>query len=462
MLKNRYKDLINQTFYFPRHGFEEKNNELHYMGMRLMDFAEQFHSPLKFSYLPKISTQVQKAKKLFSLAIEKYKYKGSYTYCYCTKSSHFKFVMDEVLKNDVHIETSSACDIDIIKSLYSEGKISKNTWLIHNGFKDAPYLDDIAGLANEGFPNVVCVLDNKQELGQLEEKISQPVYIGLRIAITEDPNFALYTSRLGIRYDDILPFYNEKIKNDPKVKLKMLHFFINTGIKDTSYYWSELARQVEKYCELKTICPELDSLDIGGGLPIYNTLGVEIDYEYMIDQIVYTIKTICDDRNIPVPNIFTEFGSFTVGESGGALYSVVGTKQQNDTELWYMIDSSFINTLPDTWGIGQKFILLALNHWDKPYVRVNLGGITCDGMDYYNSEAQANEVFMPKIKPGEKLYLGFFHTGAYQESIGGYGGLQHCLLPAPKHIVIDDSHKAKLFAREQSNEVMLKILGYNS
>jgi hypothetical protein len=35
------------------------------------------------------------------------------------------------------------------------------------------------------------------------------------------------------------------------------------------------------------------------------------------------------------------------------------------------------------------------------------------------------------------LYNGFFNTGAYQETIGGYGGLHHCLIPQPKHILID-------------------------
>jgi arginine decarboxylase len=49
-----------------------------------------------------------------------------------------------------------------------------------------------------------------------------------------------------------------------------------------------------------------------------------------------------------VPNIFTEFGSFTVGESGGAIYQIL-QKQQNDREKWNMIDSSFITTLPDTY-----------------------------------------------------------------------------------------------------------------
>ena len=71
---------------------------------------------------------------------------------------------------------------------------------------------------------------------------------------------------------------------------------------------------------------------------------------------------------------------------------------------------------------------------------------------------------MPKMKEGEVLHLGFFHTGAYQESLGGYGGIQHCLIPAPKHIVIDKDENGgfsyKMFAEQQNSESMLKILGY--
>jgi arginine decarboxylase len=199
-------------------------------------------------------------------------------------------------------------------------------------------------------------------------------------------------------------------------------------------------------------------------MPIYTSLGVEYDYEYMIDQIVFYIKTICESRNVPAPNIITEFGSFTVGESGGMLYSIIGQKQQNDKELWYMIDSSFITTLPDTWGIGQKFILLAINQWEKEFQRINLGGITCDSQDFYNSDTNTNQVFMPKIKPGEKLYMGFFHTGAYQESLGGYGGIQHCLIPAPRHIIIDKDEQGNftynVFAEQQNADSMMHILGY--
>jgi arginine decarboxylase len=210
----------------------------------------------------------------------------------------------------------------------------------------------------------------------------------------------------------------------------------------------------------------LDSLDIGGGFPIRTSLGFNYDYSYMADEIIQKIKNICDEREVDEPHIFTEFGSYTVGESGAALYSIVDVKKQNDNELWYMIDSSFITTLPDTWGIKQKFILLAINNWDKEYERVNLGGLTCDSEDYYNAESHLNQVYMPIVNEKQKdmQYIGFFHTGAYQESLGGYGGIQHCLIPAPKHVIIDRDEdgeiSTRLFAKEQSFKSMLKTLGY--
>jgi arginine decarboxylase len=116
------------------------------------------------------------------------------------------------------------------------------------------------------------------------------------------------------------------------------------------------------------------------------------------------------------------------------------------------------------WGLNRKYIMLAVNNWHNDYQKVNLGGLTCDSMDYYNSEAHTNEVFLPKFGKGERQYVGFFHTGAYQEAIGGYGGIQHCLIPAPKHVVIDRQADGELtyqlFAPEQNSESMMKLLGY--
>lgn len=468
-MKNKYYDLIDQTFEFPQDEFRTEDDELMFHDIPLMEIIKQYGTPLKITYLPKISSQIQRAKRMFNVAIAKTDYRGSYNYCYCTKSSHFSFVLEEALKNDINLETSSAFDINLIQELFEAGQITKDIFIVCNGFKRQQYIDNIAELYNQGFHNIVPVLDNFSEYEMLCKameniEMDQPMNLGIRIASEEEPKFDFYTSRLGVRYSDIVSFYEEQIKGNPKFKLKMLHFFINTGIRDSAYYWNELAKCVNVYCDLKRICPELDSLNIGGGFPAKNSLASNYDYEYMAEEILAQIKNICTNRETQEPNIFTEFGSFTVAESGATLYSILGQKQQNDRESWYMIDSSFITTLPDTWGINQRFIMLPINHWDREYQRVFLGGLTCDSEDFYNADSHANAIFLPKLQKDEPLYIGFFHTGAYQESLGGYGGIQHCLVPAPKHIIIDKDengeYTTKLFAKEQSHKSMLKILGY--
>jgi arginine decarboxylase len=459
-----YHDLIRQTFDFPTEEFTVNEGELYFNGIPLMDIIKQYGTPIKLTYLPKIAEQIQKAKKMFNVAMAKADYNGKYTYCYCTKSSHFSFVLEEVIKNDAHIETSSAYDMYIIKELYEKGLLTKQHYIICNGYKRPLYTELVSETVNAGFENLIPVLDNKEELEVYKKKIKKPVKIGIRIASEEEPTFDFYTSRLGIRYIDIIDFYLNEIKKDPKFELKMLHFFINTGIKDNIHYWSELAKCLNVYYRLKQVCPTLDTLNIGGGLPIKNSLNFEYNYEYMIEQIVEQIKKFCNQKGVPEPHLFTEFGSFTVGESGANIYKIMGTKPQNDRETWYMVDNSFITTLPDTWGINQRFIMLAINKWDSEYVRVNLGGLTCDSLDYYNSEAHDNQVFLPKHDKEEPLYIGFFNTGAYQESLSGYGGIKHCLIPSPKHVLVDKDEEGnittKLFAKEQSAKSMLKILGY--
>ena len=464
-MKNKYIDLIEQTADFPTEEFKVVDNELYFNDIPLMDIIEQYGTPLRITYLPRIASQIQKARRMFNVAMAKVDYNADYHYCYCTKSSHFSFVMEEALKNGVNVETSSAFDINLIESLYESGAFKKDNFIICNGFKRPQYIENMQRLINDGFENLVAILDNKFELDLLLKGMDKKFKVGIRIASEEEPKFDFYTSRLGIRYNDILPYYYEKIKDNPHTELKMLHFFINTGIKDTAYYWNELSRAVELYCELKKICPQLDSLYIGGGFPIATHLDYNYDYEYMAEEIVALIKNICQQNGVPEPNIFTEFGSFTVGESGAILYSIVNQKQQNDRESWNMIDSSFITTLPDTWAINQRYILLAVNNWDKEYQRVHLGGLTCDSEDFY-SAGHNNAIFLPKIDPcaEQPQYIGLFHTGAYQESLAGFGGIQHCLIPSPKHVVIDvdenGEYYTKLFAKEQSYKSMLKILGY--
>jgi arginine decarboxylase len=467
-MKNTYFDLIDQSFYFPQEGFDLRDDHLTFQGISLKYLIDKYETPFRFIYLPKITDQIKKAKNLFNRAINNNGYKGKYNYCYCTKCNHFHHVISEALKNKIDLETSSAFDIDLILNLYGEGKIDRHRIVVHNGYKTDEYLKKIFDLQDAGFKHSIIILDSTKELERVITLAGskRKVKIGLRMAINEQAQSAYYTSRLGIRHTEMLEFFKTHIKGNKNLEFIMLHFFVDSGIKDTLYYWGEFQKALNLYIDLKKECDTLEAFNLGGGFPIRNHLGFEYNYEYMINEIIKSIKEACVKEDVEEPDIYTEFGRYTVGESGAIIFKVLEQKKQNDTETWYIIDNSLMNTIPDAWSIHEKFILLPINKWGNDYQRVNIGGISCDHSDYYNSEDLNQEVLLPKVEDNdtEPLYLGFFHTGAYQDSISGYGGIKHCLIPSPKHVIIDRDPKGNIidyvYREEQSVSEMFKILGY--
>ncbi len=468
-MKNTYFDLIDQSYTFPQEGFDLKDGYLTFHGVSLKYLVEKYGTPFKLMYLPRIGEQIKKAQNLFRRAIKKHKYKGKYYYAYCTKCCHFSHVVKSAVREGVQLETSSSFDIDLIYKLLDEGEIDKNIIIIHNGYKTEDYLQKIARLNKDGFYNSMLILDSKSELQRVKryaKNLDKPLKIGVRMAIDEEPQTAYYTSRLGIRSDEILDFYKNEIKGNDSISLKMMHFFIDSGIKDNMYYWGEFQKAMKLFVDLKQVCPEMKAIDLGGGFPIRNNLGFDYNYEYIINELVGNIAEACREAKIEEPDIFTEFGKYTVGESGATIFSVLEQKEQNDAEMWYMVDNSLMNTIPDAWSINEKFIMLPINKWHNEYTRVNIGGISCDHSDYYNSEDMNQQLFLPKYseEDQEPLYIGFFHTGAYQDSISGYGGIKHCLIPSPKMIIIDrdetGNYVDRIYRKEQTVDQMLDILGY--
>ncbi|MBS1503066.1 MAG: arginine decarboxylase, partial [Bacteroidetes bacterium] len=246
-----YQEFLDLSVGFPQEGFEIIDDELYFNDLNLMEMIETYGTPLRFTYLPMVSKKIQQAKLLFQQAIVKNNYRGSYKYCYCTKSSHFKHIVEEALKNDIHLETSSAFDMPMIDALEKKGVLNKDMTVICNGFKTYQYKTYIVDMLHDGFKNIIPVLDNKEEFNIYDDEVEldSPCNLGIRIAAEEQPNSQFYTSRLGIRMEDVIEFYTSKIEPNPNFKVKLLHFFINSGISDTPYYWNELEKYVTLYCK---------------------------------------------------------------------------------------------------------------------------------------------------------------------------------------------------------------------
>ena len=248
-MKNTYFDLIDQSYYFPQEGFNIMDGHLTFHGVSLKYLIEKHGTPFRLMYLPRIVDQIKKVKNLFARSIKKNKYKGNYYNCYCTKCNHFAPVVKTAIRQGVQIETSSAYDIDLILRLLDSKLIETNIITVHNGHKTEEYMDKILDLQDRGFKNSVIVLDSKKELDRLRDKLkkrkNKKLKIGIRMAINEEPQAAYYTSRLGINSSEILEFYKNNIAGDERFELKMLHFFVDSGIKDSFDYWGEFQKAIK-------------------------------------------------------------------------------------------------------------------------------------------------------------------------------------------------------------------------
>ena len=188
----------------------------------------------------------------------------------------------------------------------------------------------------------------------------------------------------------------------------------------SSYY-------LETFRELQQLHPSLHYLNIGGGMDAYFT------DEQVRRCISISLRKIL--RILPKPSfsIFSEFGKYTSFSHSCLIMKVVGVKQNGSCLPWYILNGSIMNLLPDSWALGELFLVIPLNNQDSPPRHVRLAGMTCDEDDVYPPHGSTLKLMLPMRTEG--LLIGIFGVGAYEEMLSGFGGLQHCSIPHPTEFI---------------------------
>ncbi|HIF14541.1 MAG TPA: arginine decarboxylase [Bacteroidetes bacterium] len=328
-MSKTYSDHISSIYKFANSEYKVEGKTLSFNNINLPELIKKEGSPLKVFYLPKVSTNISKCNEWFKHAIKKASYKGKHHYSYCTKSNHFLPVIERALSSGAHLEISSSFDFKIIDELIKRNEVEGSTFILCNGFKTPAYIDSICKKINQGYTNTLPIIDNIKEIEQLSKGISKNINIGLRLSTEERSHHSLNTSRFGIAEKEFTHF-NKQLQKHKNMRFIMLHFFINSGITDTSYYWNALEKKISFYCKLKPLCPDLKYINIGGGLKTHSALNDNRSHKKIIEKIVSLISSVCQKNKTDPPDIFTEFGNYTVSNCACTLYSVIGKKQQEN------------------------------------------------------------------------------------------------------------------------------------
>lgn len=128
----------------------------------------------------------------------------------------------------------------------------------------------------------------------------------------------------------------------------------------------------------------------------------------------------------------------------------------------YLINASVFQSLPDYWGLGQKFPIMPIHKLDQKAIRsASLWDITCDSDGEIGFEP-SSPLYLHDIDLDEEEYfLGFFNTGAYQETLG----MDHNLFSHPTECCVEITEDGYNILEVNESSNLLKIisnLGYDS
>jgi len=421
-------------------------------------------SPLEIVYLPLIGNRINKMREIFDRAIKELGYEGRFYYTYASKANAAEEVIRTTLKAGAHHEMSSTVDVDIAMIMIARGLLTPDRLVICNGFKAAgtQYAQNILRLKRKHDQLIPVV----EDLSEIEPLLSSGLRfdVGLRQKSYGHHNslaeMDAANSRFGLNLENMWKAA-DYISAAPNLTLRLYHSMVGSQILDGPAFIEWLSPGMETYARLRQRHPQLTIFDFGGGMPVPMTLDFDFDYAAFVRSMLTRLQQICERYQVPVPDVMGEFGRYTTSEHGAHLFKIITAKSNGSKLPWYVIDGSIMSSFPDSWALGEHFIVLPLNHLDRPFQRVQLGGLTCDSDDVYPPKPSKSPLYLPVDT--DDLHIGFFSIGAYQEMLGGVKGSKHCVLPEAYELLIErDPDKRYRFElmQGQSAEDVLRNLGY--
>ncbi len=411
----------------------------------LYDLACKFGTPLEIAFPYIVERRLRETIDIFNRTIKSFRYRGKFFYHYPMKASQNKEFILPILSEGGNLEVTSSNELWLVKRMWEQEQFSSRIRVICNGPKTNQYLSLITELREKGL-NITPIIEDKFELAALST-FRGDIGIRLDTQVKVRGHWDNKFNRFGLTAEEILSF--GRIRN-----LKLLHYHTSKQLEYVEDIVRPLKKAMAVYIKLRKNNPNLDMIDLGGGMPVPFEKKPLFSTQAIVKRIVRTIIKTCDIANIPHPDILVEWGSYLVAPAQVTIYRVLSEKivpQSSTVSKWYIVDGSFMNDLKDTWAIHQKWHIVPVNRLQaKKLSRVWLAGLSCDSDDKYT--AGGTYVPMPSLdtlEPNEQQYLAVFDTGAYQDALSSH----HCLLSSPMKIVIQNGIITIARKRETAEEI---------
>ena len=407
--------------------------------------AEKFGTSLEILLPFVIEERIEDFLDLVKDLSKKTGYQGKFFYHYPMKVNQDKGVVMALVGEGAHLETSSYNDLWLVKKMLEQETFNPNIRILCSGPKTDKYISLIDDLQHKGV-KIFPLIEGPNELKFLQYS-KYDVGIRLDMPIKASSYWNKPIDRFGFSAKEII--HMGSFKN-----LKILHYHIGSQIEKLSDVIGPIKYALDVYFKVKEKNPSLDTLDIGGGMPIPYTRNKSYPVDKLMEKILKLIKSESEKRGIPPPNLICEWGRYIVAPAQITVFKIIDTKaianKKSPAKKWYVIVGSFMNDLLDTWAIGQKWAISPANNKnDSDLNDVWLAGSSCDSDDIYTGVH--GTVTLPDYDSatGEAMYIVVHDTGAYQDPLAAH----HCMLSSPLKLIAENGHIVVARKRESPDDV---------
>jgi arginine decarboxylase len=291
--------------------------------------------------------QVRKLHNAFKKSIREFEYEGGHLCVYPMKVNQNRAVIEEYLREGSRysfgLEAGSKAELYAALALDQ----AKDSLLVLNGFKDRDFIKLAFAGAGAG-KNVVIVIEKMSELGHTlalvdeltaENADAHLPMLGVRVKLYSKGSGKWEKSggeaaKFGLTTTEILDVIRQLQEAGRIDLLRLLHFHIGSQLTDIKRIKNAMKEAARTYAKIRQMGIPIEYLDVGGGMAVDydgSRTSFESSANYnaqeFANDVIYVIKMVCDDENVPHPTIIQESGRYL-----SAYHAMLVTNVQDEIE----------------------------------------------------------------------------------------------------------------------------------
>ncbi len=299
--------------------------------------------PVLVRFTDMLRKRIQTLSEAFLRAIKENDYRGLFTCVYPIKVNQQRHVVEAILdstKTRVGLETGSKPELLATLALSAHPE----SVIICNGYKDREYIR--LALIGQRLGHRVCIILEKLSelylvLDEAERMKIEP-YIGIRVRLASIgagkwQNTSGEKAKFGFSATQVLRVIEILREKKQLHLLRVLHFNLGSQIANIADIHRGMRECARYFAALNALGAPISIVDVGGGLGVdyegtrsRSHCSMNYSVQEYANNVVYVLAEICQQHNLPHPEIITESGRAITAHHALLITNVIATEEACD------------------------------------------------------------------------------------------------------------------------------------